>query len=79
MRSDCSSNEALSRDVVRGLAHEIAKNRWAAFRWWRNQLESELDSAELKEYTHIIIQRPIACRNWSTGCSGRIDRPSLSR
>jgi len=49
------SQQALTRDVVRGLAHEI-KNPLGGLRGAAQLLESELDSDELKEYTHIIIQ-----------------------
>jgi two-component system nitrogen regulation sensor histidine kinase GlnL len=49
------TQQALTRDVVRGLAHEI-KNPLGGLRGAAQLLESELDSDELKEYTHIIIQ-----------------------
>ncbi len=49
------TQQALSRDVVRGLAHEI-KNPLGGLRGAAQLLESELESEELKEYTHIIIQ-----------------------
>lgn len=49
------TQQALTRDVVRGLAHEI-KNPLGGLRGAAQLLESELDSEELKEYTHIIIQ-----------------------
>jgi len=49
------AQQAVSRDVVRGLAHEI-KNPLGGLRGAAQLLESELDSDELKEYTHIIIQ-----------------------
>jgi two-component system nitrogen regulation sensor histidine kinase GlnL len=49
------TQQALTRDVVRGLAHEI-KNPLGGLRGAAQLLEGELDSDELKEYTHIIIQ-----------------------
>ncbi|MCB1771969.1 MAG: nitrogen regulation protein NR(II) [Gammaproteobacteria bacterium] len=49
------TQQALTRDVVRGLAHEI-KNPLGGLRGAAQLLESELDSEDLKEYTHIIIQ-----------------------
>lgn len=49
------THQALTRDVVRGLAHEI-KNPLGGLRGAAQLLEAELDSAELREYTHIIIQ-----------------------
>jgi two-component system nitrogen regulation sensor histidine kinase GlnL len=49
------TQQALSRDVVRGLAHEI-KNPLGGLRGAAQLLESELESEELKEYTSIIIQ-----------------------
>lgn len=49
------SQQAMTRDVVRGLAHEI-KNPLGGLRGAAQLLESELDSDELKEYTQIIIE-----------------------
>ncbi|MCB1784722.1 MAG: nitrogen regulation protein NR(II) [Gammaproteobacteria bacterium] len=49
------TQQALTRDVVRGLAHEI-KNPLGGLRGAAQLLESELQSDDLKEYTHIIIQ-----------------------
>lgn len=49
------TQQALTRDVVRGLAHEI-KNPLGGLRGAAQLLESELESQELKEYTYIIIQ-----------------------
>jgi two-component system nitrogen regulation sensor histidine kinase GlnL len=49
------NQQALTRDVVRGLAHEI-KNPLGGLRGAAQLLEGELDSDELKEYTRVIIQ-----------------------
>ncbi|MDJ0740075.1 MAG: nitrogen regulation protein NR(II) [Gammaproteobacteria bacterium] len=49
------TQQALTRDVVRGLAHEI-KNPLGGLRGAAQLLQSELDSEELREYTQIIIQ-----------------------
>ena len=49
------TQQALTRDVVRGLAHEI-KNPLGGLRGAAQLLEGELDSDDLKEYTRIIIQ-----------------------
>lgn len=48
------SRQALTRDVVRGLAHEI-KNPLGGLRGAAQLLEAELDNDELKEYTQVII------------------------
>jgi two-component system nitrogen regulation sensor histidine kinase GlnL len=49
------TQQVLTREVVRGLAHEI-KNPLGGLRGAAQLLEAELESAELKEYTHIVIQ-----------------------
>jgi two-component system nitrogen regulation sensor histidine kinase GlnL len=49
------AQQALSRDVVRGLAHEI-KNPLGGLRGAAQLLQSELDDEELREYTQIIIE-----------------------
>lgn len=49
------TQQALTRDVVRGLAHEI-KNPLGGLRGAAQLLEGELDSYELKEYTRVIIE-----------------------
>jgi len=48
------SRQALTRDVVRGLAHEI-KNPLGGLRGAAQLLEAELENDELKEYTQVII------------------------
>ncbi len=49
------TQQTLTREVVRGLAHEI-KNPLGGLRGAAQLLESELDSEELKEYTQVIIE-----------------------
>jgi len=49
-----SQHEA-TRDVVRGLAHEI-KNPLGGLRGAAQLLEAELESRDLKEYTQVIIE-----------------------
>jgi two-component system nitrogen regulation sensor histidine kinase GlnL len=49
------AQQVLTRDVVRGLAHEI-KNPLGGLRGAAQLLQAELDSEELREYTQIIIQ-----------------------
>jgi len=48
------AQHATTRDVIRGLAHEI-KNPLGGLRGAAQLLEQELDNDELKEYTDIII------------------------
>lgn len=47
--------QAANRELIRNLAHEI-KNPLGGLRGSAQLLESELDKAELKEYTQVIIQ-----------------------
>lgn len=49
------SQQAATRDVVRGLAHEI-KNPIGGLRGAAQLLDSELEDPELHEYTRIIIE-----------------------
>ncbi len=49
------TQQVLTREVVRGLAHEI-KNPLGGLRGAAQLLEAELEDPELKEYTTIIIQ-----------------------
>jgi two-component system nitrogen regulation sensor histidine kinase GlnL len=49
------TQQALTRDVVRGLAHEI-KNPLGGLRGAAQLLQSELESEDLREYTRVIIQ-----------------------
>ncbi len=56
------SSQALSRKVIRGLAHEI-KNPLGGLRGAAQLLERELPEASLKEYTDIIISEADRLRN----------------
>ena len=49
------TQQALTRDVVRGLAHEI-KNPLGGLRGAAQLLQGELESEDLREYTRVIIQ-----------------------
>ena len=71
------TQQALSRDVVRGLAHEI-KNPLGGLRGAAQLLESELDSDELKEYTHIIIQEADRLQDLVNRMLGPNRRPSYA-
>ncbi len=71
------TQQALTRDVVRGLAHEI-KNPLGGLRGAAQLLESELDSAELKEYTHVIIQEADRLQELVNRMLGPNRRPSYS-
>ncbi|HSG60123.1 MAG TPA: nitrogen regulation protein NR(II) [Pseudomonadales bacterium] len=56
------SNQATSRSLIRGLAHEI-KNPLGGLRGAAQLLASELDSAELRDYTEVIIEEADRLRN----------------
>jgi len=71
------NQQALTRDVVRGLAHEI-KNPLGGLRGAAQLLESELDSDELKEYTHIIIQEADRLQELVNRMLGPNRRPSFA-
>lgn len=71
------AQQAVSRDVVRGLAHEI-KNPLGGLRGAAQLLESELHSAELKEYTSIIIQEADRLQELVNRMLGPIRRPSYT-
>lgn len=71
------NQQALTRDVVRGLAHEI-KNPLGGLRGAAQLLESELDSDELKEYTNIIIQEADRLQELVNRMLGPNRRPSYA-
>ncbi len=48
-------HQEISRQMIRGLAHEV-KNPLGGIRGSAQLLEKELDNAELREYTRIIIE-----------------------
>ena len=54
--------QATTQALVRGMAHEI-KNPLGGIRGSAQLLERMLDSADLKEYTHIIIEEVDRLRN----------------
>ena len=56
------STQATSRSLIRGLAHEI-KNPLGGLRGAAQLLASELDSAELRDYTEVIIEEADRLRN----------------
>ena len=69
------TQQVLTRDVVRGLAHEI-KNPLGGLRGAAQLLEAELQSDELKEYTHIIIQEADRLQELLNRMLGPNRRPS---
>ncbi|MCW9078363.1 MAG: PAS domain-containing protein, partial [Gammaproteobacteria bacterium] len=71
------TQQVLTRDVVRGLAHEI-KNPLGGLRGAAQLLEAELESAELKEYTHIIIQESDRLQELLNRMLGPNRRPSYA-
>jgi len=71
------TQQALTRDVVRGLAHEI-KNPLGGLRGAAQLLESELESEDLKEYTHIIIQEADRLQELVNRMLGPNRRPSYA-
>ncbi len=56
------SQQEVTRDVIRGLAHEI-KNPLGGLRGAAQLLEAELDDRELREYTQIIINEADRLQN----------------
>lgn len=56
------SNQATSRSLIRGLAHEI-KNPLGGLRGAAQLLASELDDQELRDYTEVIIEEADRLRN----------------
>jgi two-component system nitrogen regulation sensor histidine kinase GlnL len=56
------NQQEVTRDVIRGLAHEI-KNPLGGLRGAAQLLESELDDRELREYTQIIVNEADRLQN----------------
>jgi two-component system nitrogen regulation sensor histidine kinase GlnL len=56
------NNQATSRSLIRGLAHEI-KNPLGGLRGAAQLLASELDDQELRDYTKVIIEEADRLRN----------------
>ncbi|MCB1802956.1 MAG: nitrogen regulation protein NR(II) [Gammaproteobacteria bacterium] len=71
------TQQALTRDVVRGLAHEI-KNPLGGLRGAAQLLEAELDSDELREYTHVIIKEADRLQELLNRMLGPNRRPSYT-
>jgi two-component system nitrogen regulation sensor histidine kinase GlnL len=71
------TQQVLTREVVRGLAHEI-KNPLGGLRGAAQLLEAELGSEELKEYTHIIIQEADRLQELLDRMLGPNRRPSYA-
>jgi two-component system nitrogen regulation sensor histidine kinase GlnL len=60
--NDMLTQQAVSRNLVRGLAHEI-KNPLGGIRGAAQLLDRELKQSALQEYTHVIIQEADRLRN----------------
>jgi two-component system nitrogen regulation sensor histidine kinase GlnL len=71
------TQQALTRDVVRGLAHEI-KNPLGGLRGAAQLLQSELDSDDLREYTRVIIQEADRLQELVNRMLGPNRRPSFA-
>jgi two-component system nitrogen regulation sensor histidine kinase GlnL len=71
------TQQALTRDVVRGLAHEI-KNPLGGLRGAAQLLQSELNSPELREYTQVIIQEADRLQELLNRMLGPNRRPSYA-
>lgn len=67
-----------NRELMRNLAHEI-KNPLGGLRGAAQLLEAELDSAELREYTRIIIQEADRLQELLNRMLGPNRRPSYSQ
>lgn len=72
------TQQALTRDVVRGLAHEI-KNPLGGLRGAAQLLEGELDCDDLKEYTRVIIQEADRLQGLVDRMLGPNRRPSYAQ
>ncbi len=65
-----------SRDLIRGLAHEI-KNPLGGIRGAAQLLERELQDSELKEFTQLIIEQSDRLRNLVDRLLGPNKKPNL--
>jgi len=72
------SQQEATRDVVRGLAHEI-KNPLGGLRGAAQLLEAELHSPELKEYTQVIIEEADRLQTLVNRMLGPNRMPAYSR
>lgn len=71
------SGQQASRDVVRGLAHEI-KNPLGGLRGAAQLLEGELEEAELKEYTQVIIEEADRLQTLVNNILGPNQKPAFT-
>lgn len=72
------SQQEATRDVVRGLAHEI-KNPLGGLRGAAQLLEAELMDPELKEYTQVIIEEADRLQNLVNRMLGPNRMPAYSK
>lgn len=72
-----TQNRAI-RELIRGLAHEI-KNPLGGLRGAAQLLERELDKAELREYTQVIISEADRLQTLVNGLLGPTGRPQRQR
>ena len=72
------SQQQATRDVVRGLAHEI-KNPLGGLRGAAQLLEAELESRALKEYTQVIIEEADRLQTLVNRMLGPSRLPAYSR
>jgi len=70
------STQATTRELVRGLAHEI-KNPLGGIRGAAQLLERELAEEELKDYTNVIIEEADRLRNLVDRLTGSRKLPEL--
>ncbi|MCY4181565.1 MAG: nitrogen regulation protein NR(II) [Gammaproteobacteria bacterium] len=71
-----SSTQATTRELVRGLAHEI-KNPLGGLRGAAQLLARELPDGDLSDYTNIIIAEADRLRNLVDRLSGHRKKPAL--
>ncbi|MFQ3237206.1 MAG: two-component system nitrogen regulation sensor histidine kinase GlnL [Paraglaciecola sp.] len=72
------AQQQAARELIRGLAHEI-KNPLGGIRGAAQLLEKELPSAELKEFTSMIIEQSDRLRNLVDRLLGPNSRPNFQR
>jgi two-component system nitrogen regulation sensor histidine kinase GlnL len=71
------STQATTRELVRGLAHEI-KNPLGGIRGAAQLLAQELPSEELKDYTNVIIEEADRLRNLVDRLTGSRKLPEMA-
>lgn len=72
------STQATTRELVRGLAHEI-KNPLGGIRGAAQLLAQELPAEELKDYTNVIIEEADRLRNLVDRLTGSRKPPEMTR